>query len=379
MPRPRIKKLLLSCALDRYHATVSRFKKGEQQEFYRIGVLKRHPLASRMMDDITAVDIARYRDDRLAQCNPKTGKPLSTSTVRLELALLSSLFTIASQEWGTCRDNPVARVRKPKPAPGRDRRLSRQEERRITAHFAQKNPELNIIVQLAIETAMRQGELLSLTWQHIHWRAGTALLPETKNGTARSVPLSHKAISLLKQQQTATQHATEDGRVFTYRAAGLKSAWRLAIKALNITGLTFHDLRHEAISRLVELGTLSDVEVSAISGHKSMAMLKRYTHLRMGHLTRKLNARRRKKPDPARCFVPWPATVQQDEHGVTVTFPDFEALSVTANSLDVALPLASTALLRELATRLAQGIAVPETGHAFDDAALQTAHRVSPL
>ncbi|HCW1936214.1 TPA: integrase, partial [Salmonella enterica subsp. enterica serovar Typhi] len=168
MSRPqRIKKMSLSKALDKYYATVSVHKRGHQQEFYRVRVIQRHPLAEKMMDEITTVDIASYRDDRLSQVNTRTGRCISGNTVRLELALLSSLYNLASVEWGTCRTNPVEMVRKPKISGGRDRRLTSQEERRLSRYFQEQNPALHAIFHLAIETAMRQGEILSLRWEHI--------------------------------------------------------------------------------------------------------------------------------------------------------------------------------------------------------------------
>lgn len=91
----KIRKMTISRALDKYLKTVSIHKKGHLQEFYRVNVIKRHPIAERYMDDITTVDIANYRDQRLAQINPRTGRQITGNTVRLELALLSSLFNIA--------------------------------------------------------------------------------------------------------------------------------------------------------------------------------------------------------------------------------------------------------------------------------------------
>ncbi|CFY80831.1 shufflon-specific DNA recombinase [Salmonella enterica subsp. enterica serovar Typhi] len=289
MSRPqRIKKMSLSKALDKYYATVSVHKRGHQQEFYRVRVIQRHPLAEKMMDEITTVDIASYRDDRLSQVNTRTGRCISGNTVRLELALLSSLYNLASVEWGTCRTNPVEMVRKPKISGGRDRRLTSQEERRLSRYFQEQNPALHAIFHLAIETAMRQGEILSLRWEHIDLQHGVAHLPMTKNGSSRDVPLSRKARHLLQGMTVALS-----GNVFHYSSSGFKSAWRVALQRLNIVDLHFHDLRHEAISRLFELGTLNVMEVAAISGHRSLNMLKRYTHLRAYQLVSKLDARRR--------------------------------------------------------------------------------------
>lgn len=176
----KIRKMTISRALDKYLKTVSIHKKGHLQEFYRVNVIKRHPIAERYMDDITTVDIANYRDQRLAQINPRTGRQITGNTVRLELALLSSLFNIARVEWGTCRMNPVELVRKPKISSGRDRRLTSGEERRLSRYFKEKNQALYVIFHLALETAMRQGEILSLRWEHVDLQHGVAHLPTTK-------------------------------------------------------------------------------------------------------------------------------------------------------------------------------------------------------
>lgn len=181
-PRFRIRKMTLARALDKYLKTVSIHKKGHLQEFYRANVIRRYPIAQRFMDEITTVDIAAYRDMRLAEINPRTGKTITGNTVRLELALLSSMYNIARVEWGTCRDNPVELVRKPRVSPGRERRLTSSEERRLSRYFRERNISLYVAFHLALETAMRQGEILSLRWEHIDLRHGVAHLPETKNG-----------------------------------------------------------------------------------------------------------------------------------------------------------------------------------------------------
>lgn len=356
----RIRKMSLSRGLDKYYESVSVHKKGHLQEFYRVNVIKRHPLASRNMDEISTVDIAAYRDERLTQLNPKSGKPITGNTVRLELALLSSLFGIARVEWGTCRSNPVELVRKPKVSKGRDRRLTSTEERRLSRYFRERNLMLYMIFHLAIETAMRQGEILNLLWEHVDLQHGVAHLPDTKNGSSRDVPLSRKARNLLQLLP-----AQLNGRVFSYTSSGFKSAWRLALKALIIEDLHFHDLRHEAISRFFELGTLNVMEVAAISGHRSMNMLKRYTHLRAYQLVNKLDARRRQTQKIAPYFVPYPALVVQDggiTGGVRVLLCDFENLSVSAPTRDMALARASELLLRTLALAAQRGERVPAPG-----------------
>ncbi|QXB24124.1 site-specific integrase [Lelliottia amnigena] len=354
----RIRKMPLYRGLDKYYESVSVHKKGHLQEFYRVNVIKRHPIASKNMNDISTVDIAAYRDERLMQVNIRTGKPVTGNTVRLELALLSSLFGIARVEWGTCRSNPVELVRKPKVSKGRDRRLTSTEERRLSRYFLERNLMLYMIFHLALETAMRQGEILNLRWEHIDIQHGVAHLPDTKNGSSRDVPLSRKARNLLQMVP-----AQLSGVVFSYTSSGFKSAWRHALLALAIEDLHFHDLRHEAISRLFELGTLNVMEVAAISGHRSMNMLKRYTHLRAYQLVSKIDARRRQTQKIAPYFVPYPALIEQgDADAVTVSLRDFEDLSVSAPSLDAALERASELLLRTLALAAQRGERVPAPG-----------------
>lgn len=151
--RNRIKKMALGKALDKYFSAVSVHKRGHLQEFYRINVIKRSALSMKCMDEISSVDIADYRDTRLNTVSDRTGRVVSPNTVRLELALLSSLYNLARIEWGTCSHNPVEYVRKPTASPGSTRRLTSPEERRITRALRSKNPQLLAIFHLALETA----------------------------------------------------------------------------------------------------------------------------------------------------------------------------------------------------------------------------------
>lgn len=201
----------------------------------------------------------------------------SANSTRLYLSVISHLFNIARKEWGMVDlINPVELVRKPKLPQGRDRRLVGDEESRLLVACTDTNPELADIVLFAIETAMRQGEILALEWRHIHWMDHTVYLPDTKNGTSRLVPLSERAEAVLQRQQARA--TGKDGKVWKYTCAGMRASYNKAMKRAGIEGLTFHDLRHEATSRLVERG-IPIMTVQAITGHKSTQMLKRYTHI----------------------------------------------------------------------------------------------------
>ncbi|MDT3723238.1 site-specific integrase [Pseudomonas oryzihabitans] len=349
--------MTLDAALERYRSQVSVLKKGYVQESYRIEQLRRAPIASRILCEITSVDIASYRDTRLLQRNAKTGLVLSSSTVRLELALLSNLFDIARIEWGACEHNPVTQVRKPKPPPGRDRRLLPREERLIMRYaHAHPNRDLAALVSLALETAMRQGELLGLRWERVNLRSRIIHLDDTKNGTKRDVPLSVKARNVLLRLEPQTS-----GEVFHYTANGLKSTWRFMLQKLGIVDLHFHDLRHEAISRLFELGTLDLMEVAAISGHKSLSMLKRYTHLRATRLVRKLEGHRnRGRQAVLDLLVPYPAAWTPASRGYRVIVPDFQGVCAEAPTLEQALEAAQAQLLKHILCMFVQGQAIPQ-------------------
>jgi integrase len=353
----RKRTICLNDALDKYVSTISNNKNGWQQESYRRNVIKRYAIATKFMHEITSIDVAEYRDLRLSEVNPKSGNPISGNTVRLELALMSALYNLAIAEWGTCVFNPVQNVRKPKCNPGRERRLRSHEEKKIQRYLAGKNAELLPIFHLALETAMRQGEILSLKWENINLQAGVAHLPETKNGTWRDVPLSAKARSILTEL-----NMKPFGNVFSYKPSGFKSAWRKCIKTLNIEDFHFHDLRHEAISRLFELDTLNMMEVAAISGHKSLSMLKRYTHLRAYQLVRKLDSKKKTVNKIASYFIPYPA-IKTYENGMhVIEFIDFSELKGTGLTLDIAISQASTLLLKTLAKAAQNGKRTPVPG-----------------
>jgi integrase len=249
---------------------------------------------------ITPQLIADYRDRRLTTPSPRTNKPLSGNTVRLELALLSHLFTVAIQEWGIgLTHNPVGLVRKPKLPRARDQRITKKEESRLLAVCAKhSNPMLHWIVVLAIETGMRKYEIVSLKKGQVFLRRRLVHLPNTKNGSVRTVPLTKKAASVLEMAVNHSVRPSDTDLIFwgdaKDKASGERKpydfteAWEEARNRAGLPYLHFHDLRHEAVSRLVEVG-LGDQEVAAISGHKTMQMLKRYTHLRAEDLVEKLD------------------------------------------------------------------------------------------
>jgi len=365
MPMSDNKSILLREALKMYLERISVHKKGHLQEKYRIGQYCRHPMADLPIRSITSVHIAQFRDHRLSQISQRTQRPIAPATVRLDLALLSNLFRIGKLEWGIYDSNRVELVRKPKLPPGRDRRITAREERMLTRYCTRNGDvQLKAIIQLALETAMRQGEILSLRWEHVHLKSRIAHLPDTKNGSRRDVPLTMLARDIITAQGVVTC-----GPVFTYTKDGLKSSRRFMINRLGIDNLRFHDLRHEAISRLMERGVFDLMEVAAISGHKTLAMLKRYVHLRSQHLVRKLDAGNNKgRAVILSQLVPYPVRV-----------PDFDDLHTVGVNEEAALQRAKDVLLRHILVLMRNGRAIPSPDNYIEEIDESKIVRLDPL
>lgn len=291
-------RLTLEKALGRYLAEVTPSKKPttRKAETTKAKQLIQH-LGKYSLAALSGEVIANFRDARLASIT-KRGRPTSNNTVRLELALLSHLFTVAIQEWGLgLTFNPVLNIRKPSPGEGRDRRLSPEEERRLlTAVNNHSNPMLGWIVCIALETSMRSSEITGLRCHQVDLKKRVVRLADTKNDSARTVPLSKlatKAFEMaldnpLRPDDCNLVFFGEPGKDKKRRPYAFTKTWGLIKKRLGMSDLRFHDLRHEAVSRLIEAG-FSDQETAAISGHKSMQMLRRYTHLRAEDLVSKLD------------------------------------------------------------------------------------------
>ncbi|MFS2158214.1 integrase [Pseudomonas sp. Pseusp122] len=283
--------------IDRYISEIAPKHKGAYSEIKRLEALKRHPLATRIVATLTSSDFARYRDERL--------KIRKGNTVKRELALFQCVIEVARLEWGIhLAENPVRMVSRPSYNDERLRRFDPIEEqymhgalelreRRADGTYADAshNPWIRPIVQLAIETAMRRGEIFEPRWKHVNLDRRTAHLPATKNGLARTVPLSPKAIQLLKDLPRSLC-----GRVFPTMADALKKAFvrgleRARLKYLGdcdvaqvtpqedfLINLRFHDLRHEATCRLAtKLPNL--IELASVTGHREVNMLKRYYNI----------------------------------------------------------------------------------------------------
>ncbi|WP_462324892.1 site-specific integrase [Desulfoplanes sp.] len=270
-----------------------------KKEESRLNHLLNYPLAEQFMASIKTKHLIEYRKTREAE-------GVGPHTIRLDLALISKIFEVANNDWGMeSLTNPVKRMTKPKIPQGRDRRLKRQvvvegetmTEESLLLHHAPER--LKPIINIALETAMRREEIVTLTWDRVNFDSRTAYLPHTKNGEARTIPLSPKAIKILKElipDKTIPIH----GRVFQLSEGRLSKNFRTACQKANIENLRFHDLRHEATSRLFENTDLDIMEIKGITGHKTLQMLARYAHLRADRLVNRLEGEKRGVQQPNR-------------------------------------------------------------------------------
>ena len=269
----------LAEALERYEREITKDKKSHEQERRRIAQWCRRPLSKLKLSKLSPQHFVTFRNERI---NAGTKR----STVRLDMALISHLFTIARKEWGMgYLANPIAEVRQLKADKWRDRRLSAEEfERFERALDSGYNRVIAINIRFALETAARKGELLKLLWRDIDLKRRVMTLRDTKNGDDRRVPLTQKAIELLEQLPRG-----EEERVFPTTSDAITAAWRRIVLRAEIEDFRYHDLRHEATSRLFERG-LEIMEVQRITGHKTLSMLLRYTQMNVDRIVKRLDS-----------------------------------------------------------------------------------------
>jgi integrase len=275
----RLRAHTLADLLRRYAAEIVPRKRSADREAYMLSVILRHPVTRVSLHLLTAAEIARYRDHRLAL--------VKGDTVRRELAIVRHCIEVARNEWGfVLPSNPVQQVKMPRPGNPRQRRAQPGElEKLLKACEASRCRWLPAVIQMAVETGMRRGELLAMRWDDVDLEARTVLLRNTKNGHPRTVPLSTRALNVLQDMPRCGP------TVFAVSANALRLAWERLRRRAGVLELRFHDLRNEAVSRFFERG-LNVPEVAMISGHRDLRMLFRYTHPKPEEVAAKLSTGR---------------------------------------------------------------------------------------
>jgi integrase len=255
----------LGDAFDRYANEVSPKKKGERWEKIRLNALKRYPLSETQLSDLASTHIALWRDQRLTEVSP--------SSVNRELNLISSVLNTARLEWRWISQNPVSDIKRPKNPKSRDRRISAQEIQRMLdllgyddeIPITSKKQLVGAYFLLAIETAMRLGELSGLNAEDIHLAERFVELSDTKNNDSRKVPLTRRAVDLFQK--------VIDSRL-TVNSGVASALFKRACRQGCIENLRFHDTRHEALTRLArKLGVL---DLARMVGHRDPRSLMIY-------------------------------------------------------------------------------------------------------
>jgi integrase len=274
--RKALNAVTLAQLVERYMQTVVPGKRGAEIESIILNAfLRDHPkLCQKALSELTTRDFVSYRDHRLKSIKP--------STLGRELSPLRHMFKIARIEWGLPVSDPIKGLTLPQ-FNRRERRLRGGElDRLLNAAADCRDGTVACIIVFALETAMRRGEILAMRFRDLDWREPSLLIPHTKNGHARTIPLTRKALSVITP-------STRD-RVFPLTPNAFKLSFQRVLDRAGLDDLNFHDLRHEAISRLFEFG-LSVPEVALISGHRDMRMLFRYTHPIRTRIATKLASR----------------------------------------------------------------------------------------
>lgn len=263
--------------IKRYLAEVTPSMKGAVEDTIRLKAIMRKPIVRWSMANLSAARIAAYRDERL--------KEVSAGTVIRELAYLSAIINHARKEWEINVPNPVQMVRKPPSPQARARVLTDSEVLKLLQALeptGRRSHWTKPAVELALATAMRRGELLSLRWENVDLQGRTAFLSDTKNGESRTVPLSTAAVQVLAE---LPRHIS--GVVIPVKYFTLDAAFKRGVRRSGLDGVRFHDLRRTAITHLAErLPNL--IELAAVSGHKSLMVLKTYYRPSATELAKKL-------------------------------------------------------------------------------------------
>lgn len=265
-----VKVTLMTCAkaFEKYEREVSKTKRGHKWEALRLTAMGASDLGSVRLSEVDATHIAAWRDARLRQVKP--------GSVIREMNLLSNVFTIARKEWKMIKSSPTIDVARPKAPPGRDRLITQTEIETICGALGwrhdvvgttpkKKQQRVALAFLFAIETAMRAGEICSLTAADVRGRVAHLRPEVTKNGLGRQVPMSPRAVEIWAM--------VPDG--FGIKPATLDALFRVARdERTDIKGLTFHDTRHEAITRLAK--KLHVLDLARAVGHQDIRELQTY-------------------------------------------------------------------------------------------------------
>ena len=298
--------------LGRYRDEVSAHKVMPQAEIYRIEAIRRSALGAMPFFGVQGDDIKGFLADlqagRVSLARPRksaatTKKRGSGSNALKYLAILSHAYNVARREWKLAASNPVDDITKPRAAEGEDRRVPDAEFRKLHSELlGSDNPCLAPMSELALWTGARMGELLTLHWDQVSWSDRTLTIAghydARGRAEVRTVPFDFvtddkRVDRLLKSLERVAGRRGPGALVFPTTQSAIEQAWRRARARAGIPDIKFHHLRHEAISRLYDSGRWNDLEIMTGVGHRSLAMTKRYAHLKLAASARLKRSSRR--------------------------------------------------------------------------------------
>ena len=271
--------------MDRYKSEVLSEKRAKGQSGQLIWW--KDQLGEHKLKDLTPSLVSGLKDKLIKDQSERTGRSRTSATVNRYLALLSHAFTVAVREWQWMAVNPLRQISKFKEAQGRTRFLSDEErEGLLAACKSSESVYLFTIVTLALSTGMRRGEILSLKWENINLQNRRVTLVRTKNGEIRVVPLVSKAYDSIRDIYLKLE-PDKDALLFpsphnSNQPVSIRTSWDTAVRRANLENFRFHDLRHSTASYLAMNGA-SLLEIADILGHKTLQMVKRYSHLSEDH------------------------------------------------------------------------------------------------
>ncbi len=284
------KKRTIGDMIDRYIKHVMPYKTGDdRQKKSQVKLLEwwKEQIGDYALAEATPPLLIQTRDTLLSKTG-REGKPISPATANRYCAILKHAFTKAVNEWQWVDENPFRKIQTLNENNERVRFLSDDERKALLTETAKdKNQVMHIVTVIALSNGARLGEILGLKWKDVDLVKGSLTFHKTKNGERRKVPLAGYALELMKEHNKVRRIDTP--LVFPNRKgekpADIHTAFYRARDAAGIEDFRFHDTRHCAASYLAMNGA-SLAEIAEVLGHKTMQMVKRYTHLCESHTSK---------------------------------------------------------------------------------------------
>ncbi|MER8388332.1 site-specific integrase [Mesorhizobium sp. M1380] len=282
LERIKAKDPILASVIDQY--TEESIKQIGRTKAQVLRTIKTYDIANKPCSEITSADIVSFANQLIANVSPQT--------VGNYMSHLGSIFAIARPAWGYPLDPNAMkdafivtrRLGVSSKSKERSRRPTLQELDKFMAHFGERqhrrprsNP-MQKIIAFAIFSTRRLEEITRLRWDDLDTKGHRVMVRDMKNpgekiGNDVWVDLPREALQIIESMPRTADE------IFPFGTDAIGASFTRACQLLGIADLHFHDLRHDGVSRLFEIG-LNIPQVASVSGHKSWSSLKRYTHLR---------------------------------------------------------------------------------------------------